>query len=79
MKRKDKYDLKRLYLSVDHDYSQGGVEIDASMYYKDDKNPVWEDSFKIEPEEVLYKQSWTYIEELMMEVLLEWLEGEVDE
>ena len=79
MKRKDKYDLKRLYLSVDHDYSQGGVEIETSMYYKDDKNPVWEDSFKIEPEEVLYKQSWTYIEELMMEVLLEWLEGEVEE
>lgn len=79
MKRKDKYDLKRLYLSVDHDYSRGGVEIEALMYYKDEKEPVWKDVFKIHPEEVLYKQSWTYIEELMMEVLLEWLEGEVEE
>jgi len=79
MKRKDKYDLKRLYLSVDHDYSQGGVEIETTMYYKDEKNPVWKDLFKIDPEEVLYKQSWTYIEELMIEVLLEWLEGEVEE
>jgi hypothetical protein len=79
MKRKYKYDLKKLYLSVDHDYSQGGARIDACMYYKDEKNPVWNDSFKIHPEEVLYKQSWTYIEELMIEVLLEWLEGEVEE
>ena len=79
MKRKDKYDLKRLYLSVDHDYSQGGVVIETAMYYKDEKEPVWRDVFKIHPEEVLYKQSWTYIEELMMEVLLEWLEEEVDE
>ena len=53
MKRKDKYDLKRLYLSVDHDYSQGGARIDACMYYKDEKNPAWNDSFKIHPEEVM--------------------------
>lgn len=79
MKRKDKYDLKRLYVSVDHDYSQGGVEIETSMYYKDDKNPVWEDSFKIEPEDVLFKRYWTYTEETMLETLLEWLEEEVEE
>lgn len=79
MKRKDKYDLKRLYLSVDHDYSQGGVEIETAMYYKDEKSPVWKDLFKIHPEDVLYKQSWTSTEEIMLETLLEWLEEEVDE
>lgn len=79
MKRKDKYDLKRLYLSVDHDYSQGGVEIETEMYYKDEKNPVWEDLFKIAPEDVLFKRSWTDTEEVIIETLLEWLEGEVEE
>jgi hypothetical protein len=79
MKRKDKYDLKRLYLSVDHDYSQGGVVIEVSMHYKDEKKPVWKDSFKIDPEDVLFKFYWTDTEEIMLETLLEWLEEEVEE
>ena len=79
MKRKDKYDLNRLYVSVDHDYSQGGVEIEASMYYKDEKAPVWNDLFKIAPENVLFKRSWTDTEGVIIETILEWLEEEVEE
>lgn len=79
MKRKDKYDFNRLYLSVDHDYSQGGAEINCEMYYKNEKDPVWKDSFKIDPWDVLYKQSWIDMQTTMVETLLEWLEGEVDE
>lgn len=76
MKNKEKYDLKRLYVDIDHDYSKGGVEIECSLRYADLKEPVFKDIFAIDPKDVLFRRSWIDIHEAMIETILEWLEEE---
>ena len=79
MKNKDKYDdLKRMYAYVDHDYSNGGVEIECILRYKEQKEPVFKDTFKVDSEDVLFKQTWIDLQESIIETILEWLEEEAD-